>query len=142
VTLRTSIVTAGAVLALLAPAAANAREVTNKHADAGASAARGNHGVKSSTHRGSKKKGGKTTARGSHGAHTAPFGSSSIVTPRYIYVPAPATAPSSYVDPNECQDNGNDCTDQQLCQFWGENCDSQAPVDGAPVDTSGDTGPN
>ena len=143
-TLRTSIVTAGAVLALLAPAAANAREVTNKHADAGASAARGNHGVKSSAHRGSKKKGGKTTARagGSLGADTAPFGSSSVVTPRYIYVPAPATVPSSYVDPSECQENGINCTDPQLCQFWGENCDTQAPVDAAPVDPSDGTNPS
>ena len=143
-TLRTSIVTAGALLAMLAPAAANAREVTNQYADAAVSVAHGNHGVKSSAHRGSKKKGGKTTARagGSLGADTAPFGSSSVVTPRYIYVPAPATVPSSYVDPSECQENGINCTDPQLCQFWGENCDTQAPVDAAPVDPSDGTNPS
>jgi hypothetical protein len=144
VTLRTSIVAAGALLALLVPTAANAREVTNLYTDGAVAVAHSNHGVKSSALRSSKKKGGRTTARtrGSNGAYTAPFGSSSIVTPRYIYVPAPATVSSSYVDPNECQDSGNACTGQQLCQFWGENCDSQAPVDAAPGETSGDTNPN
>jgi hypothetical protein len=126
VTLRTSIVAAGALLALLAPAAANAREVTKLYANAAASNVHGNHSVKSSTHRSSKKK----------------SGSSSIVTPRYIYVPAPAAAPSSYVDPNNCANSGNDCSDQQLCELWGESCDVQPPADTTAVDQSVPTSPN
>jgi hypothetical protein len=126
VTLRTSIVAAGALVALLVPAAANAREVTKLYANAAALGAHGNHSVKSSTHRSSKKR----------------SGSSSIVTPRYIYVPAPAAAPSSYADPNNCENSGNDCTDQQLCELWGESCDAQAPADAAAVDDSVPTSPN
>ena len=138
-TLRTSIVTVGAVLALIAPAAASARAVTNQYVDAAVSVAQGNHGVKTTLHNSSKKKSGKTKVRvtGTSGAYSAPFGSKPIVTPRYIYVPGPTTAPSAYVDPNECQDNGTNCTDFQLCEFWGENCDTQAPVDAASVDPSG-----
>jgi hypothetical protein len=43
--------------------------------------------------------------------------------PLYIYVPGPST-PTAYVDPNECQDSGTNCTDVQACEFWGENCGS------------------
>jgi hypothetical protein len=130
VTLRTSIVTVGAVLALIAPAAASARAVTNLYADAAVSVAQGNHGVKSTLHKAAKKKSVKTKVRAGakSGVYTAPFGSKPIVGPRYIYVPAPTTAPSAYVDPNECQDNGTNCTDPQLCEFWGENCGTPIPA--------------
>ena len=56
----------------------------------------------------------------------APFGTTPIFTRHYIYYPAPPTPPQPYVDPNECEDNGTNCTDAQLCEFWGENCDSKS----------------
>jgi hypothetical protein len=42
----------------------------------------------------------------------------------YIYVPAGVSSTPPYVDPNGCADSGTDCTDVQLCEFWGMNCDS------------------
>jgi hypothetical protein len=43
---------------------------------------------------------------------------------RVIYIDIPVVPPPApYVDPNQCEDSGTNCTDQQLCQYWGE-CDS------------------
>jgi hypothetical protein len=43
---------------------------------------------------------------------------------RVIYIDIPAVPPPApYVDPNQCEDSGTSCTDQQLCEYWGE-CDS------------------
>jgi hypothetical protein len=41
-------------------------------------------------------------------------------TPNYTYYPAPTSAPSPADD---CIPSGNNCTDQQLCEIWGMNCD-------------------
>ena len=54
------------------------------------------------------------------------------MTPGYIYSPGPIN-PRAYVDPNECEDTGSNCTDAQLCTYWGENCDIAAAV---PADAS------
>ena len=61
----------------------------------------------------------------------------------YIYQPAPATPPSTYVDPNACEDSGNSCTDQQACEYWGMNCDAistttdqTTTTPAAPADTT------
>lgn len=78
-TLRTPIVTAGALLALIAPAAAGARAVTNLYADAAVSVANANHSLKSSAHKVSKKQ----------------SGTSRVGVSRFIYVPPYATAPDS-----------------------------------------------
>ena len=41
----------------------------------------------------------------------------------YIYIPGPTSPCAALaVDPNECQDNGTNCTDEQACDYWGENC--------------------
>lgn len=56
-TLRTSIITAGAILALVAPAAANARAITNLEGDV-AVAVKSGHGL--ATHKSSKHKSSKT----------------------------------------------------------------------------------
>jgi hypothetical protein len=50
---------------------------------------------------------------------------------------APGKTGPRYADPNECEDNGNNCTDAQLCEFWGENCGSfpgGIPATGAPAE--------
>ncbi len=41
--------------------------------------------------------------------------------PRYIHLPGPSTPPAPYV--GDCISSGNNCTDQQLCDIWGMNCD-------------------
>jgi hypothetical protein len=57
--------------------------------------------------------------------------------PIYIYIPAPpiGTVAPLPTDPNECEDTGNNCTPQQLCEFWGENCPAP-PLDTTAVDGS------
>jgi hypothetical protein len=59
-----------------------------------------------------------------HRAYVAPFPSSPIVTPRYIYVPANAANPPVVSD--TCQNVANNCTNQQLCEIWGQNCPTYA----------------
>ena len=83
---------------------------------------------------GGKLKAGKSRVARPGVIYTAPFGTSPIVTPGYIYSPGPIN-PSAYVDPNECADTGSNCTDAQLCTYWGENCDIVAavPQDAAPT---------
>jgi hypothetical protein len=108
--------------------------------------AAGTAAVKGSKHGSSRGKTtpGKVTTRtgGQRGFHTAPFGSSPIVTPRYIYIPAPPTPPGTYVDPNGCQDSGSSCTDRQLCEDWGEDCGTQVPVESRPTDATAATDGN
>jgi hypothetical protein len=115
---RTSILTAAAMLALAVPAAAGARSVTTfrvakettAHHDLGQSVAvHKSRAIK--TGKASKKAAGKSSKQSVH----------PVI---YIKVPGPATPPSAVVDPNECQDSGNNCTDQQACEYWGMNCDS------------------
>jgi len=43
--------------------------------------------------------------------------------PLYIYVPGGPNQASSAPGANDCLAYGNNCTDQQLCEIWGENCD-------------------
>jgi hypothetical protein len=53
--------------------------------------------------------------------------------PIYIYAPGPVQAPAgAVVDPTtECTTYGNDCTDQQACEYWGMNCDQVGDQSGA-----------
>jgi hypothetical protein len=83
---------------------------------------------------------GKTAT---HVKTTKPAGTlGTTATPRpplYIVVPGysgPAVAP----DPtNECMYNGVDCTDAQLCQYWGANCSTGfAPTTDQTGASSGD----
>jgi hypothetical protein len=133
--LRTSLIAIGAILALIAPVAASARAIVNQKGDTYLSFKHSGHAVVNSTsfvsengHRLS----GKLNAGNARVArpdviYTAPFGASPIVTPGYIYSPG-AISPSAYVDPNECADTGGNCTDVELCTYWGENCDIVAAV--------------
>ncbi len=57
----------------------------------------------------------------------APFPSWPIVTPRYIYIPADAANFPVVVD--DCHTNGNNCSDDQLCDYWGVSCPVYAPID-------------
>ena len=43
--------------------------------------------------------------------------------PLYIYVSGPATLSPSASSSDDCMTSGNNCTDQQLCDIWGMNCD-------------------
>ena len=55
--------------------------------------------------------------------------------PRYIRIPGSGGQPSTYVD--DCLSSGNNCTDQQLCDIWGMNCDL---VTSAPANVAAPTG--
>jgi hypothetical protein len=147
-TIRTSLIAIGATLALIAPAAASARAIVNQKGDTYLSSKHGSHALVNSTsfvsengHVASRKaktnSGGKLRVERPGVVYSAPFGSNPIVTPGYIYSPGPIN-PSAYVDPNECRDSGSNCTDIELCTYWGENCDIAAavPQDAAPA---GDT---
>ena len=57
----------------------------------------------------------------SPGVYFAPWPSSPIVTPRYIYVPGFSGPPSIDAEP-DCASSGANCTPRQLCDIWGENC--------------------
>ena len=75
----------------------------------------------------------KHTAKGSkvapavasQGIYSAPFPSYAITTPRYIYVPANAANTPVVVD--DCENYGNNCSDQELCDIWGLNCPAPPP---------------
>ena len=70
--------------------------------------------------------------------------------PRYIYIPGPVGQPSTPAD--DCPYSGNNCTDEQLCDIWGMNCDLlvispspttvAAPTESAPAASSTDTAPS
>ncbi len=47
----------------------------------------------------------------------------------YLKFPAMPTPPTPWVDPNACENSGNDCTDLQACEYWGENCGSLTAAD-------------
>jgi len=78
-----------------------------------------------------------------------PGGIPKPVTPRpplYIYVPG-YSGPALAQDPvDECESSGVNCTDSQLCQYWGENCstaiapssDTIAPSSDQTADSTGD----
>src|SRR5579864_8970452 len=115
---RTSILTAAAILALAIPAAAGARSVTTFRVAKETTAAH-EFGQNTAAHKNHAVKTGKASK---HAVGKSSKQSSSPVI--YIKVPGPASPPSAVVDPNECQDSGNNCTDQQACQYWGMNCDA------------------
>jgi hypothetical protein len=104
-----TIVVAGATLALAAPAGASLDRVlpaNGPHAKAGK--------VTKITHR---QKGGKTKiGTGKTKVGTGSSGGRVIV---IVGKPLPYSAPSTV---DECSYSGNDCTDQQLCDIWGMNC--------------------
>lgn len=52
--------------------------------------------------------------------YTAPFSSTPIVTPRYVYVPAAIPNPYALAYAEDCSVSGNNCTPEQLCEIWGE----------------------
>jgi hypothetical protein len=160
--IRTSIIAAGVTLALVVPAAANARAVTNQvgdtylvteHGQAGKRSQSADtsfftehsavgkqsqsaatyfftehslgftlHSGKQATQAIAKKSSGKSsTASVKPDVIRAPYGPTSVSTPSYIDASGPVTS-TPYVDPNECQDNGTNCTAIQLCTYWGQNC--------------------
>ena len=138
--IRTSILTAAAILALAVTAAAGARAVTTFQVAKETTAAH-EFGQSLAVHKNRAVKTGKASKK------AASKSSKQSVHPViYIKVPGPAN-PSTFVDPNECQDSGNNCTDQQACQYWGMNCDSisgttvQTPSQpAAPPSTAGASG--
>jgi hypothetical protein len=137
---RTSILTTAAVLALAVPAVAGAKADTTFRVAKKVTVAH-DLGQSLAVHKSHASKSGKASK------HAAGESSKQSVGPViYIHVPGPSTPPSAVVDPNECQDSGNNCTDQQACEFWGMNCDSisatavqtpaQPAAPAAPPDTT------
>ena len=137
---RTSLIAIGATLALIAPAAASARAIVNQQGDTyfaskHVSTHKISYALSFASENGNRA--GKWHLDKPGVIYTAPFGPNPIKTPGYSYSPGPIN-PSAYVDPNECAETGSNCTDEQLCTYWGENCDAitAVPQDASPV---GDT---
>ena len=125
--IRTLIIGTLTVLVLLAPAATAAPSKSGPRQAAGAKIVQKPSAIANpSKHKSSTTRAGAgAQTPGEHDViYVAPFGTTPIFTPHYIYIPAPSTPPQPYVDGNECEDAGNNCTDAQLCEFWGENCGS------------------
>ena len=139
--LHTSVITAGAMFALVLPAVAGAastradttfrvaKETVSFHDSGQSRSVHKSHGGKAS--KGSKAATGKSSKR-------------AVYPVTYIFVPASPGTSSPVADPNECQDSGSNCTDQQACEFWGMNCSTAgapdqanvAPADAPTADTS------
>jgi hypothetical protein len=115
---RTSIVTAVAILALAVPAAAGARSISMSRVAKETTATR-EFDQTLAAHKSHVVKTGKSS-KNAAGKSSAPSVSPVI----YIHVPTAANPPVAVTDPNECQDSGNRCSDQQACEYWGMNCDS------------------
>ena len=60
---------------------------------------------------GSKTTGGKTKTGG---GRTYPV--------TYIYVPMPPASTIAPMPVDDCASSGHNCTPQELCALWGENC--------------------
>ena len=137
--IRTSLIAIGATLALIAPAVASARAIVNQKGDTYFTAKHGSHALVNATNfvseNGHLATSGKT--QGHTIGKTSTAGKTSVVRPSviYIYQAGPAAASTTYVDPNECADTGGNCTDAELCTFWGENCDivANVPQDASPA---------
>ena len=131
--LRTSLIAIGAIVALVAPAAANARAIVNQKGDTYSASKHGSHALVYATnfvsengHRFSGKtqgQGGTLQVNQPGVIYTAPFGTSPIVTPGYSYSPGPIN-PSAYVDPNECADTGSNCTDDSSARTGAKTATS------------------
>jgi hypothetical protein len=122
--LRSPLITLGLALALATSAAASA-----------------------ATHGGSLSGSRGAHARATHKAHTATprISTSRARSSGVIYIHVPAVAnPAPYVDPNECQDTGSNCTAEQACEYWGECATSYGqatdPTATEPTATTGTAG--
>jgi hypothetical protein len=134
VRLRTSVITAGAMVALVLPAAAGA---ASTRADTTFQVAKQTVSFQDSGQSGSvhKSHGGKAS-KGSKAA-TGKSSKRAVYPVTYIFLPAASGTSSPVADPNECQESGSNCTDQQACEFWGMNCSTvgaPAQADVAPAD--------
>ena len=117
--IRTLIIGTGTVLVLLAPAATAAPSKTIPRQAAG-------HKIvqKPSAIAKPAQKNASTPT-----IFTAPFPPWPIVTPHYIYIPGFAGSASNVSEP-DCASSYSNCTAQELCDIWGENCPpptTQAP---------------
>ena len=141
---RTRILTAAAMLAFAVPAVAGASSVTANTTFRVTKETTALHGFGQSLpaleHRAIKT--GKGSKRGA-GKSSKPAVKPII----YIVGVGPKTPPIPVIDPNECQDSGNNCTDQQACQYWGMNCgsvsvttDQTATQPAAPATSATDAG--
>jgi hypothetical protein len=157
---RTSLIAIGATLALVAPAAANARAIVNEKGDIYVASKHSSHALVGATNfvseNGSRiqvnssatnfvsENGNMGTRSKTQGhrigkANTAVKTSGAKPGVTYIYVAGRgAVAASAYVDPSECQDNGTSCTDQEACTYWGQNCNiiAAVPQNASPTNKS------
>jgi hypothetical protein len=66
-----------------------------------------------------KRTGGASAALGKKASGTAPVTNRVV----YIYVPSPPAATIAPVAaPDDCMSSDTDCTVEEACEFWGENC--------------------
>ena len=140
---RTSLIAIGATLALIAPAAANARAIVSQSGDmyfTYFTSEHGSHALVNATNFVSEN--GHAVTSGKKQSHhtigkTSTTGRKSVSRHSviYIYQAGPAAGATTYVDPNECADTGGNCTDEQLCTSWGENCDivNAVPQEASPA---------
>ena len=117
---RTVILTVGAVFALAAPAAQASLDRTLPAKTSVAT----HHKIAAKHHSATAKQHKVTKSTG----------------PLYIYFPGTPNQASIAPSPDDCVMTGNNCSDQQLCDIWGMNCDltvapqtnDPTPVDPAP----------
>jgi len=60
----------------------------------------------------------------------APWPAYSIVTPHYIYLPGFTGVPVPSSVAEECPDPGENCSDEQLCEYWGTTCSGTSAQQG------------
>jgi hypothetical protein len=58
--------------------------------------------------------------------YRAPWPTTPIVTPSYIYQPSSAVSLGTVSQADTCADFGTGCTDEQLCATWAINCAESA----------------
>ncbi len=119
--IQTLIVAGAAAFALLAPAAGAAGNKSARHVGP-ANHLTGHRVIKHKT--GATGKTSKPVKKVTTVAKVKPVKPTPPRTVPYIYVPVPSYPTPPVIDPNECQDSGTNCTDEQACEYWGENCDS------------------
>ena len=76
---------------------------------------------------------GQHKSNGTKNGAAKPTGRPRPLPPIIIPVLPSSGATQVAPDPNACADNGSECTDQQLCDLWGENCDVAAAEQAQPV---------
>jgi hypothetical protein len=127
------VLTAGVALAIAAPVA-GARELTTEHSYVPLRAATVAKEVVTEHSYLPLKVGKGSKAAKPTNAKGLTKSQSATRPPLYIHVPGFTGVAASDPDPiQQCENDAVNCTDQQFCQFWGENCAPAYDATGAAL---------